>query len=161
MLGVVKKKNLVLRSGARVGDLIFVSGPLGDSILGRHLTFTPRVREAQDLVKNFKINAMIDISDGLVQDLGHILEASRTGAVIYENLIPKFKPTTRLEDALYAGEDFELIFTLSIPQARRLLSARFSGSHLIGHIVEQKRGFKLIDKQSQARTLTPKGFCHF
>ncbi len=83
MLGVVEKKNLVLRSKARKGDIIFVTGTLGGSIRGKHLSFRPRLKEARFLVNNFKINSMIDISDGLTQDLGHILKQSSVGAVIY------------------------------------------------------------------------------
>jgi len=89
VLGEVKKEDLVLRSGARVGDLIFVTGELGGSIRGKHLDFTPRIKESQILVKDFKINSMIDLSDGLSSDLNHILEQSAAGAIIYEYLIPR------------------------------------------------------------------------
>ena len=74
LVGVVEHKNLTRRAGAKKGDIIFVSGKLGGSIYRRHLAFTPRIKEARYLVKNYKINSMIDISDGLIQDLGHILK---------------------------------------------------------------------------------------
>ena len=61
MLGVVEKKNLVLRSTAKVGDVIFVTGRLGGSISGKHLRFTPRLKEARFLTKNFKINWMFKL----------------------------------------------------------------------------------------------------
>lgn len=98
MCGVVEKKNLVLRNGAKKADIIFVTGTLGGSIFLKHLEFTPRLKEARYLVKNFKVNSMIDISDGLLQDLGHILDSSNAGAMIYEDLIPlsksaKIRPT--------------------------------------------------------------------
>ncbi|MDD5437122.1 MAG: thiamine-phosphate kinase, partial [Candidatus Omnitrophica bacterium] len=79
LIGEVENPRLALRSGAREGDAIFVTGFIGGSIKGRHLGFTPRLNEARALVKNFKINSMIDISDGLLLDLGRVLEASGAG----------------------------------------------------------------------------------
>ena len=106
MLGLVEKKRLVLRRNAKSQDLILVSGPLGGSIRGKHLTFTPRVKEARFLTGNFKVNSMIDISDGLLQDLSHILEDSACGAIIYESLIPLSRDSKDINDALTSGEDF-------------------------------------------------------
>ena len=83
MTGIVKKKNLLLRSGAKQGDAVFVTGTLGGSILGKHLKFTPRVHEAQTLLRRVRITSMIDLSDGLSTDLHHITKASGTGAYIY------------------------------------------------------------------------------
>lgn len=160
MLGVVEKKNLVLRSGANKGDIIFVSGPLGGSIRGRHLKFIPRKNEARFLVNNFKLNAMIDISDGLAQDLVHILEASAVGAVIYENLIPLSREAKNIDDALYMGEDFELLFTLSRKEAKRLI-AKKTNFKPIGEIIDKKFGFQLIDKRFRQKSVRPKGFKHF
>ena len=124
MLGLVEKKHLALRSAAKPGDYIFVTGELGGSILGKHLKFTPRVREARFLSENFKINAMIDVSDGLAQDLGHILSQSKVGAVIYEELIPLSPQARDLSDALNNGEDFELIFTMPQMEAKRFLNRK-------------------------------------
>jgi len=72
----------IKRSGARPGDALAVTGRLGGSRLGKHLRFKPRVEEALYLNRNFKIRAMIDISDGLALDLSHILEESGCGAVL-------------------------------------------------------------------------------
>ncbi len=81
LLGLVEKKNLITRDGAKAGDWIFVTGPLGGSLKsGRHLNFVPRLAQARFLVENFKPSAMMDISDGLSGDLNHILKASRVGA---------------------------------------------------------------------------------
>lgn len=161
MLGFTEKENLVLRSGARIGDMIFVSGGIGSAIKGKHFTFTPRLREARYLVEHFKVNAMIDISDGLIQDLGHILEESRVGALLYEDLIPLNKDAHSLNDALYSGEDFELLFTLPHIQARRL----FNRTHIlfkpIGRILEKNQGLKIIDSQGRERKLKIKGYRHF
>ncbi|MDO8675811.1 MAG: thiamine-phosphate kinase [Candidatus Omnitrophota bacterium] len=121
LLGEVEKKHLVTRSGARPGDWIFVTGTLGRSLAtGKHLNFTPRLKEARFLVKNFKPSAMIDISDGLAGDLNHILKASRVGARLWDNAVPLTGGAT-LAQALTDGEDFELLFTLKESQAMRLL----------------------------------------
>jgi thiamine-monophosphate kinase len=161
MLGVVEKKFLVRRSTAQRGDIIMVSGELGGSIKGKHLRFTPRLEEARFLVKNFKLNAMIDISDGLTQDLGHILEASNQGAVIFESLIPVSEFARGLEDALTSGEDFELLFTMPRAQAKKLLYGGYENFLAIGEIVEKKSGFKLIKDSGREIKITPKGFRHF
>lgn len=160
MLGIVEKKNLVLRSGAKKGDIIFVSGPLGGSIRGKHLKFTPRLREARLLVKNFKINSMIDISDGLAQDLGHILGQSKAGAVIYEHIIPLNLEARGLNEALYMGEDFELLFTVSPRQAKRILKRNY-GFFPIGEITDRIYGLKLVDRRGRVKPLEPKGYRHF
>ena len=161
MLGKVEKKRLTLRNAARAGDIIFVTGSLGSSILGKHLKFIPRVKEAQFLSRNFKVNAMIDISDGLSQDLGHVLEESKVGAIIYEELIPLSKQAAGLSDALNSGEEFELLFTLARPQAKKLLKLKRPDFRPIGEIVEKKYGFKLINKNNRAVDIKPKGFKHF
>lgn len=120
LLGEVKRKNLVTRAGAEAGDIIFVSGPLGGSLSsGRHLTFTPRLAQAQFLVNQFKPTSMMDISDGLGGDLNHILEQSKVGAKLWEEAIPRNKNVT-LNQAMNDGEDFELLFTLSPRTAKRL-----------------------------------------
>lgn len=163
MLGVVEKKRLVLRSGANLKDLILVSGPLGGSICGKHLTFTPRVKESRYLTGNFKVNAMIDISDGLLQDLAHILEKSNTGALLYESLIPLSKDAKDISDALTGGEDFELLFTMPFSEAEKLLKKKNTGFYPIGEVREKSFGFKLqrlngaCEKVKAARA----GFRHF
>ncbi|MCK9604492.1 MAG: thiamine-phosphate kinase [Candidatus Omnitrophica bacterium] len=160
MLGSVEKKNLVLRSGAKNNDIIFVTGSLGGSISGKHLRFTPRVKEARFLVENFKINAMIDISDGLLQDLGHILEESGVGATVYEELIPLSKQAKNLKDALYSGEDFELLFTASPAEAKKILKLKPGISRPIGEITNAQ-GLRLIDKRGRQDLIKHKGFTHF
>src|SRR5262245_58501886 len=88
VIGTVGAKGAVTRSGAKPGDWLFVTGPLGGSILGHHLDFTPRVREAQSLHQQFDLHAMIDISDGFALDLYRVCEASRCGAVIDADKLP-------------------------------------------------------------------------
>jgi len=161
MCGLVEKNKLVLRNGAKIGDIIFVTGSLGGSIRGRHLSFKPRLEEARYLAENFKPTAMIDISDGLCRDLGHILEESKAGAVIYEDLIPLSKDCRDIEEALYMGEDFELLFTLPIAEARRLQKQEPAFCRPIGEIFRSEHGFKMIDKYNRYKTIKPQGFKHF
>jgi len=161
MLGIARKKQLTLRSGARPGDIIFVTGGLGGSLSGKHLRFTPRLKEAAFLAENFKVNAMIDISDGLAQDLGHILRQSKVGAIIYEALIPLNKEASGLAAALKDGEDFELLFTLSREQAKRLLKKRLPVFKPIGEIAAKKYGFKLVDKRSRLSNIKSESYRHF
>ena len=161
MLGIVEKKNLCLRSGAKIGDIIFVTGELGGSILGKHLRFIPRLKEARFLVKNFKVNAMIDISDGLSQDLGHILKQSKVGAIIYEDLIPLNRQARSFREALFMGEDFELLFTLSHKEAKRLLKKNTGLFKPIGEITDQKYVLRLVEKRNKEKIIRPKGFQHF
>ena len=139
LLGEVAKKHLVTRSGAKSGDWIFVTGTLGRSLAtGKHLNFTPRLKEAWFLVKNFKPSAMIDISDGLAGDLNHILKASKVGARLWDNAVPLTKGAT-LTQALTDGEDFELLFTLKESDAMRLLKWSRHSLRSVGIPTEHKR----------------------
>jgi len=161
VVGFVEKKFLVLRSGAKVKDIIFVSGPLGGASKGKHLTFNPRLKEARFLVENFKVNSMIDISDGLAQDLTHILKQSQVGAVIYENLIPLDKNVSNLKTAISEGEDFELLFTLSCLEAKKLLKNNPFGFKPIGEIVNKRSGLVFLNKYGSFKVINPQGFRHF
>ena len=163
VLGEVKKQNLTLRSSAKVGDLIFVTGKLGGALFSeKHLNFIPKLKQAQWLVNNFKINSMIDISDGLASDLGHIIRRSQVGAVIFEELIPISKSAKGIEGALADGEDFELLFTLSLKQAKRLLKRKTSRKvYLIGQIIKERVGILLVDKKNLAKRIHSFGFRHF
>ncbi len=163
LLGEVNRRQLVLRSGAKVGDQIFVTGPLGRSFQsGRHLTFTPRIAESQFLVKHFLPTAMIDLSDGLSSDLGHILDQSRVAARIYADKVP-LNPRATLQQALTDGEDFELLFTLPKKEASRLAKTKSKGCEWIwiGEIVEKKNGLILRSRHGQETPVRRKGFRHF
>ncbi len=161
MLGVVEKRRLLLRSGALKGDIIFVSGSLGGSLSGKHLKFKPRIKEARYLTRNFKVNAMIDISDGLIQDLRHILKASKTGAILYEEMIPLSTQAKGLKSALYDGEDFELLFTVPALEARKIISRNRDLFRPIGEIVERKYGLRLLSRKGKELPVKSRGFCHF
>jgi len=161
MLGDVEKNKLCLRRGAKVGDIIMVTGDFGGSIKGKHLKFTPRLKEARFLVDNFKINAMIDVSDGLIQDLGHILEQSSVGAVLYESLIPLSKAAEGLEDALCSGEEFELLFSASRDWASKIIKSHKYHFKVIGEIMPEAFGLRLIDLNNKYSKLKLQGYRHF
>jgi thiamine-monophosphate kinase len=161
MLGLVKKGNLCLRKGAQIGDIIMVTGEFGGSIKGKHLNFTPRLKEAQYLVSNFKVNAMIDVSDGLAADLGHILEQSQVGAVLYESLIPLSKEAQDTQDALCSGEEFELLFCVNRKQASKIIKSSKYRFRVIGEIMPRQFGVRLINYKNRYLRLVPKGYRHF
>jgi thiamine-monophosphate kinase len=164
LLGEVEKRKLIRRQGARTGDWIFVSGPLGGSFKsGRHLKFTPRVKEARFLVGKFKPSAMMDLSDGLAGDLAHILKASCVGALIEEKLIPRHRGVS-VDRALTDGEDFELLFTMPSARAKKLLE--YEGPekfrfYPIGVVRPRREGFCMVRANSQVEAVEVKGYRHF
>ena len=109
----------VTRSGAKPGEAIYVTGALGGSIRGRHMTFEPRVLLGRALAKLGTVSAMIDLSDGLSRDIRHICQQSGVGAVIEAAEVPTHDDAVEmrrdghspLEHALHDGEDYELLFT--------------------------------------------------
>ena len=133
--GTITAGSAICRTGASCGDAIYVSGTLGDSALAlQHLkqqqtpepflaqrfhTPTPRVTLGQELATKQLATAMLDISDGLIGDLNHILKASKVGASIELAHLPLSKPfkqkldtdSTLIDLALAGGEDYELVFT--------------------------------------------------
>jgi len=175
LIGWVTRGQAALRSGARAGDAIFVTGELGGSISGQHLDFSPRLEEARWLAAQFPIHSMLDLSDGLAGDLRHILTASGVGAELLTTAIPisraarlaakvgaSAKPP--LAAALTDGEDFELLFTVPSAVAVSLLDAwkaRFPDVRLscIGKITARP-GLILRDRRGE-RPLTDHGYTHF
>ena len=164
LLGEVACEDLVTRQGAQNGDWILTTGALGRAWkTAKHCSFTPRVNESRFLVKHFKPSAMIDISDGLAADLGHILEESGVGACLWEDAIP-LNAGADWKDALYDGEDFELLFTLSGAKTRGLMDWQTKNKrwfyYPVGRI-EQSKGLSLIDRKGNKKKIQPKGFTHF
>lgn len=168
----------LLRSGARPGDRILVTGCFGGSILGRHLDFQPRVAEALHLQQQYELHAGIDVSDGLSLDLGRLVEASRCGAIVDVGRVPIAAAAhqltleqpagpTPLEHALVDGEDFELILAVPPAEAQRLLvhqpllEAPFPSVPLtdIGEFVAHP-GLWQRDDQGRIHPLAPRGFEH-
>jgi len=150
LLGEVEAEHLLLRSGARPGDKVLVTGSVGDSgaglallldppadrsgeeakeVLKAHLTPTPRLREGRAIARTRIATSMIDVSDGTVSDIAHICEASGVGVRLWADALP-ISPATRaaaealgkdpLEWALHSGEDYELIFTAPADKAEEL-----------------------------------------
>ena len=158
----------VPRSGAQPGDWIMATGSFGGSIAGKHLDFTPRVAEALALHRATELHAMIDVSDGLAADLGHILEESRVGAVLDEGAIP-ISPAAQaaadgkspLEGSLSDGEDFELLFTVSPADGQTLLSQP-PCTTLLTHIGEITAGTEcqIRTHAGQLVPLLPTGWKH-
>jgi len=167
LLGEATAKGPVLRSGAKPGDWVFVTGPLGGSLLGTHLNPTPRVNEALALHAAVDLRAMLDVSDGLAADLSHILTESLCVAVLDASAVPlapaafeRAKQTGRtpLDHALGDGEDFELVFTVSPADGAKLLqSPPIPGLVKIGECVES--GLWLTTSTGR-RPLAPAGWVH-
>ena len=171
VLGRTGRGKPVLRSGAKPGHDVYVTGPLGGSILRKHWAFTPRVAEGLTLSRSFGVSAMIDVSDGLSTDLAHIAEESGVGAIIDASAVPisaaarrlaKTTGRTPLDHALHDGEDFELLFTA--PRARRAQILAGKGLPtppvLVGRI-QRAPGLRLRDAGGDLHPLEPKGYEHF
>jgi thiamine-monophosphate kinase len=170
--GTPGPRGVVTRSGAEPGDAICVTGALGGSLCGRHLTFRPRIREALNLASRFDLHAMIDISDGLSTDLLHIAEQSKTGVVLYADRIPVHPDAGRsgskgalrdraLHHALNDGEDYELVFCLPPEQAEE---AARSGSldtcvTIIGKIT-RRRTYNIVMPDGSRHKLWSGGWEH-
>lgn len=117
--GFGRRSQIVMRSGGVPGDLLYVTGRLGGSLQGRHLSFTPRLVEARWLTRNFRVHAMMDISDGLAKDLPRLAAASECGFRLDREAVPRTRGVS-IEDALADGEDYELLLALSPRSAQRL-----------------------------------------
>jgi thiamine-monophosphate kinase len=168
VLGTPTSHGPVRRNGAKAGDWILVTGELGGSILGEHLTFQPRVHEAIALHQAARLHAMIDVSDGLAADLHHLLDESGVGAIIRAADLPISEAAQRIDDlrspvehALGDGEDFELLFTVS-PDDGRHLCAKPPGGIRLSHIgeIRPERGCTLIDTDGRHVPLPPLGWVH-
>jgi len=181
VLGSVSRGKAILRSTARPGDRLFVSGSLGGAAAALHKMFRqPRCRlRPNDYKRHFfpepqidlgralrsrsLASAMIDLSDGLSTDLSHICEESGVGAVLFEERIPlaaigKDQQRVSLKDALHGGDDYELLFTA---RPGKRVPAGIAGTPVseIGRIT---RGRKMILQNSHgSRELRPQGWEHF
>lgn len=176
LTGEVDKNNLSLRSGAKPGDLIFVSGYLGNGKAGLRL-FEENLKGFKDVRKNYLepkanlkkalkaapfVNSMIDVSDGLSPEIKHICEESRCGAIIYKEDIPVKDDVRNIascldEDeydyALFGGEDFELVYTVAKENLNKI------NGFLVGEITKNK-DIRLFSKGKE-KVITKKGYDHF
>jgi thiamine-monophosphate kinase len=163
------------RDGARPGDLLVVTGACGGSLLGRHLTVTPRVAEAAAIAARFSVHAAIDVSDGLTLDISRMMSASGTAAVLDLSTVPIHDDAVRmsslpadrrspLEHALGDGEDFELVLALDPASARELVAASACPPlevpvTVIGEVVEG-RGLFARTADGGREPLEARGFVH-
>jgi thiamine-monophosphate kinase len=176
--GFVEPELALQRNAAQPGDAIYVTGTLGDAGLGlaaieKRITLysemqnyvesrlnrpTPRLKEGKQLIGI--ANACIDISDGLLADLNHILTASKVGATLNLENLPLSKALqsidrkTAVELALAAGDDYELCFT--VPANKKpLIAATRIGT------IEQQLGLRCLDKQGKIFASEKYGYEHF
>lgn len=168
LLGESSLKGPVRRAGARPGDRLFVTGPLGGSLpSGRHLTFEPRLREAERLHERFDLHALIDLSDGISSDLGHIARESGVRATLLADQIPihgdvesSLPGEERLRHALSDGEDFELLLAVSPSDAETIRSSSdFAWLTEVGR-VEAGEGCWIQDRGGQVKPLDAAGWVH-
>jgi thiamine-monophosphate kinase len=184
ILGTVPKGQALLRSGARPGDDVWVSGTLGDAAMGlrvlRGLAVaedealalvdryrTPRPRLALGRALRGLATAAIDVSDGLVADLGHILETSGVGATVDASLLPLSRvgcgiPGAR-EAALAGGDDYELLFTAP-PERREAVAALAAGlDHALTRIgtIRAASGLEVVDAAGRPIRVDRTGWRHF
>ena len=184
-IGKAEKDTVVFRDGAKETDLIVVTGDLGAAYLGLQVNpnnqpdlndytylierqLKPEARrDIPKLLKELKVtpSAMIDISDGLSSELMHICSQSKVGCKIYEDKIPldpqvisaceEFDLDSTMV-ALSGGEDYELLFTISIDNYNKMkANPHFT---VIGHITEERQGMKLITRANQELELKAQGW---
>jgi len=158
----------VQRSGAKVGDTLYVTGPLGGSRTGRHLSFQPRVKEAKVLAEDLGecLHALIDLSDGLALDLSRICAASKVGAELdVERLgqvvsadavqLAKQDGMSALEHALTDGEDFELLLAAEGPITSAGVSVWEVG------VITAGPGMTLRQVDGKTTPVEPRGYQHW
>lgn len=163
LLGEVSRNEVVLRSGAKVGDLIWVTGKFGGPAAhGFKLSkykFKSRIKEGRIIAQNRLATAMIDSSDGLIRSITELCKASRVGALIEEDKVPR-APGASLKQALYGGEEYELVFTAPKNKLAEL-KKRLKNITVVGEIVDQRRGLKLLGKDGCLKAAPAFGYQHF
>lgn len=163
-----------LRKTARSHDTIYVTGTLGGSILGKHYTFTPRLDEGQWLAESSRVTSMMDLTDGLAQDLRELLPANSSARLDLANIpidpaaeiLAQTSGKTALEHAFVDGEDYELLFTCKSMEADALETAwhaRFPQLeiHRIGVIGPSSDKGIYLDAQNGIALPWSQGYAHF
>ncbi|HUO09171.1 MAG TPA: thiamine-phosphate kinase [Phycisphaerae bacterium] len=171
---IPQNQHLITRSGARPGDTLFVSGALGGSLLpgggGRHLTFTPRIELAQRIIQaaGLALHAMMDLSDGLSQDLPRLCAASHVGAQIHTARLPTHDDAWKLAQkdslpagfhALADGEDYELLFALDPNSAPEIVNLSNIPLTAIGTVTSDPR-LLLVDDHGKTHVWPRAGWEH-
>ncbi len=168
--GAVPAGKALLRSTAHAGDLVFATGKLGGSRLGKHLQVEPRINEGVFL--RDWASSMIDISDGLASDLRHLTDMSGVGCDLLLDHIPLSDAAERMGDslpaiehALYDGEDFELLFTIPIGSRDEFIATWNTSFGLpcaqIGNITPDKGIIRCLHAGRDATVLGQSGYRHF
>jgi len=169
-VGAIPTRSAILRSGAKPGDLLFVTGALGGSLAGRHLQVEPRLEQGVWL--RDRATAMIDVSDGLASDVRHITTASRVGCDLNVSRIPVSKAAQEMKDgvpaldhALHDGEDFELLFTVPREREAEFADAWQKAFDLpctrIGVMTDQEALVRCVFADGEAVALEGTGYAHF
>jgi thiamine-monophosphate kinase len=156
LTGAVEKTRWVGRAGGKAGDELFLTGKLGGSLRGRHLLFIPRIAESRWLTENFRIHAMMDLSDGLGTDLPRLARASHVGFEIDETALPRNRGCT-IAQAISDGEDYELLFALS-PKDSPSLVARWKKKF---PKIPLTRAGRLNPKSKIQNPKLQRGYVHF
>ena len=163
ILGNATSTELKYRSGTEYGDALYVSGPLGGSIHGHHISFQPQIALGLELAKCPSVHAITDITDGLVIDLASLL-TDALGAELNEDAIPLRDTIANRSDAihcaLYDGEDFELLFTVA-PEFELYFNSTAQPTSIqrIGTINDSGE-ITLVASDGQIRQLSKKGYQH-
>ena len=171
LTGVPMAVDAVLRSGARPGDALLVTGSLGGSLKsGRHLTFEPQLETARWLIENMQVHAMMDISDGLSIDLHRMMEASETGAMLEAERIPihsdvmsSMARSDWLNRAFSDGEDFELLLAVpedALPKKGSQMQAAGRVLHRIGTVTEHPGRLDLRSSDGSIAAIDECGWQH-
>ena len=167
-LGLVEGAPALPRSGGRAGDALFVTGPLGGSIRGRHLRPRPRLDEGLVLRRRRLASACIDISDGLATDLHRLCRASAAGALIEAWRVPVHADARRgggdpIDGALFDGEDYELLFAVPPAKAALVEARGVAGCRVfrIGRLLPAAAGVVVQQGDGTAAPLPDRGWVHF
>lgn len=157
-VGKIKKNKPVFRNNVNANEMIWCTGQLGHSLSGRHLDFKPRIQEGKWLSEYGHAKSMIDITDGLIKDLDRLLK-NKYGAILYEDTLKKM---SSLNNVLYSGEDYELLFTSSTDPSMLLHSWKnlFSCElTCIGYTTDRLNIYLKNDKKINLVEI--RGFQHF
>jgi len=154
--GYVEKDRWISRSGGKKGDDLFVTGRLGGSLRGKHLRFVPRITESRWLTKNFRVRAMMDLSDGLGADLPRLAKASKLGFEIDREKLPLARGA-KIDNAISDGEDYELLFAIP-PRNRESLQREWKQKF---PKLRLTRIGSLNRKSQIANRKLPRGYVHF
>jgi thiamine-monophosphate kinase len=199
LIGEVDPEKVIYRRGAKVGDLICASGHLGAShaglkillrekkkyldgsnqfspnlepykmIIEKYLLPKPRLDISKIIADNVKVNAMIDISDGLASEVHHICNNSGVGADVWEHNIPVHTYTQKIAEefsedvinyALYGGEEYELLFTLSDNDYEKLETLT-SDVTILGRVTDKSKGINIVRESGEREPLQFNGWDHF